>query len=36
MVRFKGRDYRVNMSPSGDNYTLTRAHVVNHTVNVQK
>lgn len=35
LVRFKGKDYRVNMSPSGDNYTLTRAHVVDHTVNIQ-
>ena len=32
LVRFRGRDYRVNMSPNGDNYTLTRAHVVDHTV----
>ena len=36
LVRFRGRDYRVNMSPNGDIYTLTRAHVVNHTVNVRK
>lgn len=36
IVRFKGKDYRVNFSPSGDNYTLTRTHVVNHEVNVQR
>ncbi|MEY8441748.1 DUF3290 family protein [Lactobacillaceae bacterium 24-114] len=35
IVRFKKKDYRVNMSPSGDNYTLTRAHVVDHRVIVQ-
>lgn len=35
IVRFKGKDYRVNFSPNGDNYTLTRTHVVNHEVNVQ-
>lgn len=35
LVRFRGRDYRVNMSPSGDNYTLSRAHVVDHTVKIQ-
>lgn len=36
LVRFNKRDYRVNMSPNGDNYTLTRAHVVDHTVNIQR
>ena len=30
IVRFDKKDYRVNLSPSGDNYTLTRAHVVDH------
>lgn len=36
IVRFRGRDYRVNFSPSGDNYTLTRTHVVDHHVNIQQ
>ena len=33
LVRIEDRDYRVNLSQTGDNYTLTRAHVVNHQVN---
>ena len=36
IVRFNNKDYRVNMSPNGENYTLERAHVVNHQVNVQR
>lgn len=32
IVRFNKKDYRVNLSPNGDNYTLTRAHVVDHRV----
>lgn len=36
IVRFDKKDYRVNLSPSGDNYTLTRAHVVDHRVIIQK
>lgn len=36
IVRFNKKDYRVNMSPNSDNYTLERAHVVNHQVNVQR
>lgn len=36
LVRIEDRDYRVNLSTSGDNYTLTRAHVVNHKVNLRK
>lgn len=36
LVRIKDRDYRVNFSDSGDNYTLTRAHVVNHEVHLMK
>lgn len=35
IVRFDKKDYRVNMSPNGDNYTLTRAYVVDHHVLVQ-
>ena len=29
LVRIEDCDYRVNLSQTGDNYTLTRAHVVN-------
>ena len=36
IVRFDKKDYRVNLRPSGDNYTLTRAHVVDHRVIIQK
>lgn len=36
IVRIKDEDYRVNLSESGDNYTLTRAHVVNHEVKLEK
>lgn len=36
VVRFNKKDYRINMSSNGDNYTLERAHVVNHQVNVQR
>ena len=36
IVRFDKKDFRVNLSPSGDNYTLTRAHVVDHRVIIQK
>ena len=36
LVRIEDRDYRVNLSQKGDNYTLTRAHVVNHQVNLMK
>ena len=36
LVRVEDRDYRVNLSQTGDNYTLTRAHVVNHQVNLMK
>ena len=36
IVRFDKKDYRVNLSPSGDNYTLTRAQVVDHRVIIQK
>lgn len=36
IVRIKRADYRVNLSPNHDNYTLTRAHVVNHQVNLLK
>lgn len=36
VVRIEDRDYRVNLSSTGDNYTLTRAHVVNHQVNLMK
>ena len=36
LVRIEDRDYRVNLSQMGDNYTLTRAHVVNHQVNLMK
>ncbi len=36
LVRIEDRDYRVNLSQTGDNYTLTRAHVVNHKVNLMK
>lgn len=36
IVRFEKKDYRVNLSPNGDNYTLTRAHVVNHQVIIEK
>ncbi len=36
LVRIEDRDYRVNLSQTGDNYTLTRAHVVNHQVNLMK
>ena len=36
LVRIKDRDYRVNLSQTGDNYTLTRAHVVNNQVNLMK
>lgn len=36
IVRFRQQDYRVNFSPNGDNYTLTRAHVVDHHVDLQK
>ena len=36
LVRIADRDYRVNLSQTGDNYTLTRAHVVNHQVNLMK
>ena len=35
IVRFNKQDYRVNFSPSGDNCTLTRTHVVDHHVNIQ-
>ncbi|EEW53738.1 DUF3290 family protein [Limosilactobacillus antri] len=35
IVRFNKQDYRVNFSSSGDNYTLTRTHVVDHHVNIQ-
>ncbi|MDO4902762.1 MAG: DUF3290 family protein [Limosilactobacillus sp.] len=34
LVRFDKKDYRVNLSPTGDNYTLTRAHVVDHSVKI--
>lgn len=36
LVRIEDRDYRVNLSQTGDNYTLTRAHVFNHQVNLMK
>ncbi|WP_251574499.1 DUF3290 family protein [Limosilactobacillus agrestimuris] len=36
IVRFNKKDYRVNLSPNGDNYTLTRAHVVEHPVIIEK
>ncbi|MCI1288030.1 MAG: DUF3290 domain-containing protein [[Lactobacillus] timonensis] len=36
IVRFHKKDYRVNFSPNGDNYTLTRTHVVDHHVYLQK
>ncbi|MRH71799.1 DUF3290 family protein [Lactobacillus reuteri] len=36
LVRIEDRDYRVNLSQTGDNYTLTRAHVVNHQINLMK
>ena len=36
LVRIEDCDYRVNLSQTGDNYTLTRAHVVNHQVNLMK
>ncbi|NMV52265.1 DUF3290 domain-containing protein [Lactobacillus reuteri] len=36
LVRIEDHDYRVNLSQTGDNYTLTRAHVVNHQVNLMK
>lgn len=36
LVRIEDRDYRVNLSQTGDNYILTRAHVVNHQVNLMK
>lgn len=36
LVRIEDRDYRVNLSQTGDNYTLTRAYVVNHQVNLMK
>lgn len=36
LVRIEDRDYRVNLSQTGDNYTLTRAHVVNRQVNLMK
>ncbi|MBD7894307.1 DUF3290 family protein [Limosilactobacillus sp. Sa3CUN2] len=36
IVRFNKKDYRVNLSPNGDNYTLTRAHVVDHRVIIEK
>lgn len=36
IVRIEDRDYRVNMSTNGDNYTLSRAHVVNPQVIVKK
>lgn len=36
LVRIEDRDYRVNLSQTGDNYTLTRSHVVNHQVNLMK
>lgn len=36
VVRFNKKDYRVNMSANGNNYTLERAHVVDHHVNIQR
>lgn len=36
IVRFAGKDYRVNLNPNGDNYTLTRAHVIDHRVIVRR
>ena len=36
LVRIEDCDYRVNLSQTGDNYTLTRSHVVNHQVNLMK
>lgn len=36
IVRIKDADYRVNLSDSGDNYTLTRAHVIDHRVKLEK
>ena len=36
IVRFDKKVYRVNLSPSGDNYTVTRAHVFDHRVIIQK
>ena len=36
LVQIEDCDYRVNLSQTGDNYTLTRAHVVNHQVNLMK
>lgn len=36
VVRIQDRDYRVNFSPNGDNYTLTRTHVVNNQVKIMK
>lgn len=36
IVRFNKKNYRVNFSPSGDNYTLTETHVVDHHVFLQK
>ena len=36
LVRIEDCDYRVNLSQTRDNYTLTRAHVVNHQVNLMK
>ncbi len=35
-IQIEDCDYRVNLSQTGDNYTLTRAHVVNHQVNLMK
>lgn len=36
IVRFRQRDYRVNLSTNGDNYTLERAHVVNRKVHIER
>ncbi|WP_251547955.1 DUF3290 domain-containing protein [Limosilactobacillus caecicola] len=35
IVRIKDQDYRVNLSEGGNNYTLTRAHVIDHRVLIQ-
>ncbi|WP_295728376.1 DUF3290 domain-containing protein [uncultured Limosilactobacillus sp.] len=35
IVRIKDDDYRVNLSSDGNNYTLTRAHVIDHRVMIK-
>ena len=36
IVRIKDKDYRVNLSADSNNYTLTRAHVIDHRVIIKK